>query len=125
MQNTAQETAMTDAAQLIAQLELPYLQQLQAVLSKHIDGRRQQTIADAKIQIRKIAEEHGLSLASLLELVEQKERKPYKPQAAPTAQYRNPADPTVTWSGRGRQPQWIKNELAKGRHLGDFAEAVA
>jgi DNA-binding protein H-NS len=26
----------------------------------------------------------------------------------------------VTWSGRGRQPGWIKEALAKGKGLDDF-----
>ena len=35
--------------------------------------------------------------------------------------YRNPADPTQTWSGRGMAPKWLAAELAKGRKLEDFA----
>jgi len=27
--------------------------------------------------------------------------------------YRNPDDPKVTWSGRGRKPKWIEAEIAK------------
>jgi DNA-binding protein H-NS len=35
--------------------------------------------------------------------------------------YRNPANPKQTWTGRGRQPGWIKDGLAKGKKLADFA----
>ncbi|WP_290889304.1 H-NS histone family protein [Arenimonas sp.] len=35
--------------------------------------------------------------------------------------YRNPADPTQTWAGRGMAPKWLAAELAKGRKLEDFA----
>lgn len=31
--------------------------------------------------------------------------------------YANPADATQTWTGRGRQPAWIKDALAKGKKL--------
>ncbi len=37
------------------------------------------------------------------------------------AKYRNPADPTQTWTGRGRQPGWIKEGLAAGKSLDYFA----
>jgi DNA-binding protein H-NS len=37
--------------------------------------------------------------------------------------YRNPADPTQTWAGRGMPPKWLSAELAKGRKLEDFAIA--
>lgn len=29
--------------------------------------------------------------------------------------YRNPADPKVTWTGRGRQPLWFADQLKKGK----------
>lgn len=35
--------------------------------------------------------------------------------------YRNPADPTQTWAGRGMPPKWLAAELARGRKLEDFA----
>ena len=31
--------------------------------------------------------------------------------------YRNPDDPKVTWSGRGRKPKWIEAHLAKHGNL--------
>ncbi|MDO5621008.1 MAG: H-NS histone family protein [Paracoccus sp. (in: a-proteobacteria)] len=39
--------------------------------------------------------------------------------AAP--KYANPADTTQTWSGRGRQPVWVKEYLAAGKTLEDLA----
>jgi DNA-binding protein H-NS len=37
------------------------------------------------------------------------------------AKYHNPANPSQTWTGRGRQPGWIKDGLKAGKSLGDFA----
>ncbi|MBW5440517.1 H-NS histone family protein [Bradyrhizobium canariense] len=34
--------------------------------------------------------------------------------------YRNPNNPTETWSGRGRVPRWLKPQLRGGRKLDDF-----
>jgi DNA-binding protein H-NS len=34
--------------------------------------------------------------------------------------YRNPADPTQTWAGRGMAPKWLQAEITKGRKLEDF-----
>ena len=34
--------------------------------------------------------------------------------------YRNPADPSQTWAGRGQQPKWLAAETAKGRKLEEF-----
>lgn len=34
--------------------------------------------------------------------------------------YRNPANPSETWAGRGKQPRWLAAETAKGRKAEDF-----
>lgn len=36
------------------------------------------------------------------------------------AKYRNPNDPTQTWSGRGRKPGWIHDALARGSDITDL-----
>jgi DNA-binding protein H-NS len=35
--------------------------------------------------------------------------------------YRNPADPSQTWAGRGQQPKWMSSQIATGgKTLQDF-----
>ncbi|MGL3107834.1 H-NS histone family protein [Bradyrhizobium sp. BR 1432] len=34
--------------------------------------------------------------------------------------YRNPKDPSETWSGRGKQPRWLKAQLRAGKKLTDL-----
>lgn len=34
--------------------------------------------------------------------------------------YRNPANASETWSGRGQKPKWLQELLAGGRELEDF-----
>jgi DNA-binding protein H-NS len=34
--------------------------------------------------------------------------------------YRHPENPDVTWSGRGRKPQWFVDALAAGTTAGDL-----
>jgi len=34
--------------------------------------------------------------------------------------YRNPADESQTWTGRGREPLWIKDLVEKGAQLNDL-----
>lgn len=35
--------------------------------------------------------------------------------------YRNPAEPSETWSGRGRRPKWVTAQLKFGKKLEDLA----
>lgn len=34
--------------------------------------------------------------------------------------YRNPQEPTETWSGRGKQPRWLVKALREGNTIEDF-----
>jgi DNA-binding protein H-NS len=45
------------------------------------------------------------------------ERRPY-PQVFP--KYRNPANQSETWAGRGKQPRWLKAALRSGKEIDDF-----
>ena len=44
-------------------------------------------------------------------------RRPY-PRVSP--KYRNPARPSETWAGRGKQPRWLTAALKSGKSLNDF-----
>ena len=44
-------------------------------------------------------------------------RRPY-PQVFP--KYSNPAKPSETWAGRGKQPRWLTAQLRAGKKLDDF-----
>jgi DNA-binding protein H-NS len=44
-------------------------------------------------------------------------RRPY-PQVKP--KYRDHTNPSVTWSGRGKLPRWIRAQISLGRQLEDF-----
>lgn len=35
--------------------------------------------------------------------------------------FRNPANPTQTWTGRGKRPRWLQQALEQGARLEDFA----
>jgi len=45
------------------------------------------------------------------------QRRPY-PKVEP--KFRNPNDPSETWSGRGRQPRWVTELLVSGKTLDEF-----
>jgi DNA-binding protein H-NS len=49
-------------------------------------------------------------------------RRPY-PQVYP--KYRNPAEPSETWAGRGKKPRWLSAQLESGKQIDDFLIAAA
>jgi DNA-binding protein H-NS len=45
------------------------------------------------------------------------ERRPY-PAVLP--KYRNPEQPSETWTGRGKKPRWVTAQLRSGKQIDDF-----
>jgi DNA-binding protein H-NS len=43
-----------------------------------------------------------------------------KPAARAKARFVNPSNPSQTWAGRGRMPNWLTQALAMGRSLEDY-----
>jgi DNA-binding protein H-NS len=78
-----------------------------AVLTRRISAEKTQL----ERRLRQL-QSSGASSASF-----QRERRPY-PQVFP--KYRNPANPSETWSGRGKQPRWLTGQLRSGKKLDDF-----
>ncbi|MBJ3763938.1 H-NS histone family protein [Maribius pontilimi] len=68
--------------------------------------------SEARAAAEKAARDHGFSLEEVLKGEKKGSKSPPK--------YRNPDDPRKTWTGRGRQPAWIKDALASGKSLEDF-----
>ena len=47
-------------------------------------------------------------------------RRPYPPVKA---KFRNPDQPSETWSGRGKRPRWLDAKLRSGEQIDDFRVA--
>ena len=49
--------------------------------------------------------------------IEGRVRRPYPPVHP---KYKNPKNPTESWSGRGKQPLWVREQLKSGKKLDQF-----
>jgi DNA-binding protein H-NS len=69
-----------------------------------------------KAELAELARSKGFEMGDLFGNAPKptKERKPVAPK------YRNPADGSQTWTGRGRKPKWIAEALDSGGTLDDF-----
>lgn len=90
-------------------MSLEELLSLQKDVQNAISNFEKRKRAEAKAALEAVAKEHGMSLSEILGASIKSSRS-----AAP-AKYKNPADPSQTWSGRGRQPAWFKEAIAAGK----------
>lgn len=77
---------------------------------KTVDARRK---AEAKRAAEMAAKEYGFSLDEILSASVKGSKG--------VAKYANPADPSQTWTGRGRKPNWLLDALKAGKSIDDMA----
>lgn len=78
-------------------------------LLKQAEAARRAEIAAVVAEIQSRMKEYGITLDDL-----RRGAKKTKSRSPVAAKYRNPAT-GETWSGRGRTPKWLAEELTKGR----------
>lgn len=83
-------------------------------LLQQAEAARRAEIAAVVAEIQAKMKEYGITLADL-----KGRAKKAKSRGAVAAKYRNPAT-GESWSGRGRAPKWLADEVAKGRARDEF-----
>ena len=91
------------------------LEKLRTDVDKALERLEVQRLAEARKAAETAAKKFGYGLKDLIGAPKAAKAKPSAPK------YRNPSDPSKTWTGRGRQPGWIKEALKAGKSLDDMA----
>lgn len=97
----------------------------QELLTLTADLERALKDSEAKVrndtlrELRRVAQENGYDLQDFLG--SSASAKGSSGKAAPEPKYRHPENSALTWSGRGRQPDWIKSHVEGGGSKDDFA----
>lgn len=105
-------------------------------------AKKQQTIVAKRTPIAKVrtllarlAKSHGYSIDEVFDgaAPAKRGRKPAAGKPGPKPgrklgkvppKYRNPANTAETWTGRGKQPRWLAEQVAKGKKVDDFLIAA-
>ncbi len=98
----------------LSSLTLDELKKLQKDVNKAVETYEDRRKQEARAAVEAKAREMGFSLSELTDGSGKKGKTPNPPK------FRHPENPSLTWSGRGRQPAWIKEALENGTSLDDF-----
>ena len=90
-------------------LSLSELKKMQKDVAKAISTYEDRHKAEARTKLEAIAKEMGYSLADLIGVEVKATRAPA------VAKYRHPENAGITWSGRGRKPQWFADHINAGK----------
>lgn len=91
------------------------LMRLKRQVEHELDNRRRVDQRTARQEVREIAEKYGLSIADLMT-----GSATAPGRGGDGLHYRHPDNPSLTWSGRGRKPKWLKEWEASGRPLAEL-----
>jgi DNA-binding protein H-NS len=97
----------------LSKLSLTELKDLSKRVTKEEKKRAKSEVEAARNEIYAIAHRLGMPLKVLIgngSVVR-------KPTGKVAVQYRNPLDASQEWSGRGRQPKWVKELIESGADL--------
>lgn len=89
-------------------MSLSDLKELQRDVNKAVTTFEDRKKREALAVIEEQARQLGFSIAELTGAKVSRARAPAKPK------YANPADPSDTWSGRGRKPRWFAEAIEAG-----------
>jgi len=87
---------------------------LEEKIQNAIAVKRDEEKASVKAALADLATKHGFSVDELY-------GKRGKGKGSAAAKYRNPDNPSETWTGRGRKPNWLVAKLKKGGKIDQFA----
>jgi DNA-binding protein H-NS len=100
----------------LSNLSLGDLRNLQDQIKQEMKKREHQEVQKAREQILAIAQSVGVPLKDLMG-----SGRGAKTASAGTGsvavRYRNPDDSAQQWTGRGRQPKWVKEWVEGGKSL--------
>ena len=85
------------------------LKTMQSEIDHELDQRLEACRDELISRATQVATELGISPDELLQPAPKK-----TPRAKAAAKYANPANPTQTWTGRGKQPAWFAEALTNG-----------
>jgi DNA-binding protein H-NS len=89
------------------------LRKLQERVKQELKQRESQDLAKAREEILAIAKSVGVPVQELIGSSGASRAK----TGTVAPRYRNPADASQQWTGRGRQPQWVKDWLDAGKDI--------
>lgn len=97
----------------LSSLTIAQLNNLQQQIPAELKRREAQEKTNALNEVRAFAKARGFALEELLG----KEVKVKAPTGKVKVKYRHPENASLEWTGRGRQPKWVAEWLAKGGSL--------
>jgi DNA-binding protein H-NS len=102
-------------------LSISELEQLIGDAKARIEALKKQQYAELRRALEAQARSAGFDIYELFATGRSRAPTAAGEKRVVAPKYRNPADSSQTWTGRGKQPIWVRDALAKGKTLEQLA----
>lgn len=110
----------------LAEMTSAELRALSAEIADELEKRRASELQEAREKVRTLASQTGFSVAELTgETPKSRKREKVEKTGTIPAKYRDPANPSNTWTGRGRVAGWLADYEKAGRKRDEFLASVS
>lgn len=100
----------------LSNMKLAELRDLQAQVGDELKKRHLLDRSNAREQILAIAQQVGMPLKALMAAPKGEKKE----KAVVAVRFQDKTDPAKKWSGRGRQPKWVKEWVDDGKSLDEL-----
>lgn len=97
----------------LSHYNLHELEQLLAAVSHEIQSRQKAERAKLREQVLALMRQHQLTAEEVLDTP--------RPRKVAAFKFVHPEHPEIQWTGRGRQPRWVREHLEAGHTLEQLA----
>lgn len=97
--------------------------QIQIAERKQVEEAITQIVAQVKslnVAPEEIAKALGIRVAESVQKKVRGARGAVGPKSSGVAKYRSSVDPNVTWTGKGRRPEWVRTYTDNGGNIDDL-----
>ena len=101
----------------LSNMSLGDLRNLEEQIKQEMKKREHQEVQKAREQIIAIAQSVGVPLKDLISSSGRGSKSANAGTGTVAVRFRNPADNSQQWTGRGRQPKWVKEWVEGGNSL--------
>ena len=102
----------------LKQMSRKELEKLGRNVEKALDKLQKQDLKKVRLEMEKLAAAHGVSVQDVMagkSTGKAPSKSASKPKIKADAKFANPDDPSQTWTGKGRQPNWYRSAINAGK----------
>lgn len=108
---------LNEISEAIKTLSIEDLNALSRLIPGEIKHKKQEEQRMLLLELEQIAAAKGFRLKDLVSA----KKESTTTRSAVQIKYRHPADESLTWTGRGRQPIWVRDFIVSGGTLDQLA----